>query len=182
MHLKAKQTKNKKPKIFILDVDGVMTNGQFIYSTRGKIQKSFGADDHDGLSLIKEFMEVRFITGDKKGFKISKKRIVDDMNFELDLVSTVKRLDWINSKYKLNEVVYMGDGIMDIPVMTKVFYSICPSNGSELTKKYSSYVTKRSGGDRAVAEACLHLLEKFFRKFNPTNIPKNKKFSGAWKS
>jgi len=178
----SKVKKKITPKIFILDVDGVMTDGKFIYSEKGKIQKSFGPDDHDGLSLISEFMKIRFITGDKRGFKISKKRITNHMKFKLDLVSTVKRLDWIKQRYKLNEVVYMGDGLMDILVMNKVLYSICPANGNDLTKKYSNFTTKRSGGDRAVAEACLHLLNKFFKKYNPLKIPKNKKFSGAWKT
>ena len=107
----------KKPTVFILDVDGVMTTGQFFYTKNGKFGKIFGPDDHDALSLIKEFIEVRFITGDKKGFDISKRRIVKDMKFRLDLVSTVKRVDWIKKKYKLEETIYMGDGIMDIPVM-----------------------------------------------------------------
>jgi 3-deoxy-D-manno-octulosonate 8-phosphate phosphatase (KDO 8-P phosphatase) len=172
--------KKKKFKVFILDVDGVMTTGQFIYTKNGKIAKVFGPDDHDALSLIKEFVEVRFVTGDKKGFEISKRRIVKDMNFRLDLVSTVKRVDWIERNYKLEETIYMGDGIMDIPVMKKVGYSISPFNGNDLTKKSSKYITKRSGGDRAVAEACIHLMNKFFKKYNPNNLPKNKKFSGSW--
>jgi 3-deoxy-D-manno-octulosonate 8-phosphate phosphatase (KDO 8-P phosphatase) len=170
----------KKPAVFILDVDGVMTSGHFFYTKNGKIGKIFGPDDHDALSLIKEFIEIRFITGDKKGFEISKRRIVKDMKFKLDLVSTVQRIDWIKKKYKLEETIYMGDGIMDISVMKKVGYSICPSNGNDLTKKSSDYVTKRSGGDRAVAEACVHLMNKFFKKFNLMNFPKNKKFSGSW--
>ena len=45
-----------KPKIFLLDVDGVMTNGQFLYSSKGKSFKIFGPDDHDGLSLLKPFL------------------------------------------------------------------------------------------------------------------------------
>ena len=104
----------------------------------------------------------------------------DDMNFKLDLVSTVKRLDWIKKRYNTKQVIYMGDGIMDIPVMLKVFYSICPANGNELTKKSANFVTKRLGGDRAVAEACLHLMKKFFKKYNPNIPPKNKQFSGTW--
>ena len=165
----------KKPTVFILDVDGVMTTGQFFYTKNGKFGKIFGPDDHDALSLIKEFIEVRFITGDKKGFDISKRRIVKDMKFRLDLVSTVKRVDWIK-KYKLEETIYMGDGIMDIPVMEKVGYSICPFNGNDLTKKSSNYVTKRSGGERAVAEACVHLMNKFFKKYNQEIFQKIKNF------
>jgi len=172
----------KKPLVFIADVDGVMTNGQFIYSKNGKVQKIFGPDDHDGLSLLSDFLEIRFITGDKKGFSISKKRIVDDMNFKLDLVSTVKRIEWIKRKYPLNRVVYMGDGILDYLVMSKVFYSISPSNGHEFAKKNADYITKCSGGDRAVADACLHLMKKFFVKFDPKKKIKNKNFSGSWKS
>ena len=96
-----------KPKVLIADVDGVMTNGQFIYSKSGKIQKIFGPDDHDMLSILQNYLEIRFITGDKKGFKISKRRIVDDMSFKLDLVSTIKRLDWIQKKYDLKEVTIL---------------------------------------------------------------------------
>ena len=158
---------NKKdPIVFLLDVDGVMTNGQFIYSNKGKIQKIFGPDDHDGLSMLSEFIDIRFLTGDRKGFSISKKRIVDDMNFKLDLVSTVKRLEWIKEKYPLNRVIYMGDGILDYLVMDKVLYSISPANGHMFAKKSADYITKCSGGDRAVAEASLHIMRKFFKKFD----------------
>ena len=44
----------------------------------------------------------------------------------------------------------------------KVGYSISPINGDEYAKKSADYITKRSGGDRAVAEACIHILLKFF--------------------
>ena len=37
------------------------------------------------------------------GFKITKKRIVGDMNFPLSLVSTIKRIDWIKNRYNPNE-------------------------------------------------------------------------------
>ena len=156
-----------KPKIFLLDVDGVMTNGQFIYSSQGKKFKIFGPDDHDALSLLKNHIKIEFITGDKTGFKISKKRIVDDMKFKLNLVSTIKRLKWINEKFNLDEVIYMGDGIFDHYVMRKVSYSIATNDSDLNAKKYAKFVTKRNGGSRAVAEACLHILKKFFVKYNP---------------
>ena len=75
--------------------------------------KIFGPDDNDGLGLLNEFIDIRFVTGDKKGFPISKKRIKDDMKFEIDLVSTIKRIDWIKDRYDHSEVIYMGDGIFD---------------------------------------------------------------------
>jgi len=149
-----------------LDVDGVMTNGQFLYSSDGKVMKIFGPDDNDGLSLLKPFLEIRFVTGDKKGFAISKKRIVDDMGYSLDTVSTIHRIDWIEQQFDAKNVIYMGDGIFDHYVMKKVGYSIAPANADHLAKQHAHYITQRSGGDRAVAEACLHILENFFTPYN----------------
>ena len=170
------------PKVFILDVDGVMTNGQFLYTAEGKAMKIFGPDDNDGLSLLKPYLEIRFITGDKKGFPISKRRIVDDMGFALELVSTIRRINWISERYNPRSVIYMGDGIFDHYVMSEVGYSIAPANSDRNAKKQASFITERSGGDRAVAEACLHILDKFFTPYNPHLLPSDQlKISGQWK-
>ena len=158
-------------KVFILDTDGVITTGQFFYTAEGKAMKVFGPDDNDALSLLKPYLETRFVTGDKKGYPISKKRISDDMKFQLDLVSTIHRVEWIKERYNLAEVIYMGDGIFDHYVMQRVGYSIAPANADKLTASQANYVTKRSGGDRAVVEACLHILEEFFEPYNPEAIP-----------
>ena len=164
-------TSDIKPKIFLIDVDGVMTTGQFAYTVDGKTMKIFGPDDNDALSLLKNLIEIRFVTGDKIGLDITKRRIVDDMKFPLDLVSNVKRIEWISEHYKPEEVIYMGDGIFDHYVFKKVGYSIAPANADSLAKKSADYVTKRNGGDRAVAEASLHILEKFFEPYDPDKLP-----------
>ena len=170
-----------QPAVFILDVDGVLTTGQFFYTAEGKCMKVFGPDDNDALSLLKVHMDIRFVTGDKKGFEISRKRIVDDMGYALDLVSTVRRVDWIAQRYALASVVYMGDGIFDHYVMAQTGYSIAPANGDRNARAHADYVTARSGGDRAVAEAALHLLEKFFTPYNPAQLPQAQgKLSGEW--
>ena len=174
--------KNKsKPTRFILDVDGVMTTGQFFYTEQGKAMKVFGADDNDALSLLKSHLDIRFITGDKKGFPISKRRIVEDMGYPLDIVSTIKRIDWIQNLYPAKDVIYMGDGIFDHYVMKEVGYAIAPANADKLAKQHAHYVTERSGGDRAVAEACLHIMEKFFTAYDPSTLPSAQhKLSGEW--
>jgi 3-deoxy-D-manno-octulosonate 8-phosphate phosphatase (KDO 8-P phosphatase) len=161
----------RKPKIFILDVDGVLTTGQFFYTSEGKVMKIFGADDNDGLSLLKPFMDIRFVTGDRKGFEISKKRIVDDMKYPLDLVSTIRRIDWIKEHYSLEDVIYMGDGIFDHYVMKKVGYAIAPENADPHAKNCADFITMRAGGYAAVAEACLHILAQFFEPYDPDRLP-----------
>tara|TARA_A100001015_G_C14945270_1_gene694369 strand:+ start:73 stop:609 length:537 start_codon:yes stop_codon:yes gene_type:complete len=174
-----------KPKIiknFILDVDGVMTDGKFYYSKEGKILKCFGADDNDALNILKPYLNIQFVSGDKKGFSITKKRISDDMKFPLELVSTIKRIDWIKKNFDTKSTIYMGDGIFDYLVMRDVGYSIATKNADENCKKYANFVTKRIGSDRAVAEACIHIANKFFKKVNPYIPLSNSTMSGGWQS
>jgi 3-deoxy-D-manno-octulosonate 8-phosphate phosphatase (KDO 8-P phosphatase) len=158
-------------KVLILDVDGVITTGQFLYSEEGKQMKIFGPDDHDGLRLIKPYLDIRFVTGDSKGFPISRKRVTEDMKFDLDLVSTFKRIDWIKERYNPEEVIYMGDGIFDHYVMREVGYSIAPSSSDREAKSHANYVTERAGGDRAVAEARIHILQEFFTPYDTNILP-----------
>ena len=161
-----------RPKVFVLDVDGVLTDGGFYYSTEGKVMRKFGADDNDALSLLRPYMDIVFVTGDKRGFEISEKRITD-MHFELYLVSTIKRIDWIKERYNPDDVIYMGDGIFDHYVMKEVGYSIATSDGDLHAKNYADYVTERQGGKRAVAEACLHIMQKFFVPYDDSKLPED---------
>ena len=180
MQLKDSQ-KTGEPEVFILDVDGVMTTGHFLYSSQGKMMKAFGPDDNDALSILSGFLEIRFVTGDRKGFEISQARIERDMGFKLDLVSTINRTEWINDRYNLERVIYMGDGIFDHFVMKKVAYSIAPANADRIAKEHANFVTERGGGDRAVAEAALHVMDKFFEPYKPEVLPSSKtRLSGEW--
>lgn len=56
-----------------------MTAGQFLYSEAGKQIKVFGSDDNDGLGLLNPYIEIRFVTGCRKGFSIYNKRINEDL-------------------------------------------------------------------------------------------------------
>ena len=143
--------------------------------------KLFGPDDNDALSLLRSSIDIQFVTGDKKGFPTSQKRIVEDMNYSLELVSTIRRIDWIRERYDPRHVIYMGDGIFDHYVMEEVGYSIAPANADQNAKKYADFVTERHGGDRAVAEACLHIMDKFFEPYDPQKLPNaQQKMSGEW--
>lgn len=173
---------NNKPNIFLIDVDGVLTTGHFIYSSQGKQYKVFGTDDNDGLSLLSKFINIKFISGDIKGFDISKKR-VSEMGYEIELVSTVKRLEWINENYDFNKTIYMGDGIFDHYVFKSIFYSIAPQNAHKFAKKFANFITESKGGNGAIAEASIHILEKFFEPFDPNKeLDSNIKYSGKWKT
>ena len=147
-------------KILIFDVDGVLTTGQFIYSSEGKTYKIFGPHDSDGLKLLSDKTKIKFITADKRGFQISRKRIVEDMGYELDLVSEQSRLDYLSNNYDLSKIVYMGDGYFDAPILEKCFYGIAPANARIEARNSANYVTPSRSGEGAVLDACLHIIEK----------------------
>ena len=86
------------------------------------------------------------------------------MGFRLYHVPSKLRYNWIKKKYSKTNIVYMGDGIFDQYIMKNFFYSIAPNNSYFKTKKNANFVTKSKSGERAVAEACEHILNKFFKK------------------
>jgi 3-deoxy-D-manno-octulosonate 8-phosphate phosphatase (KDO 8-P phosphatase) len=157
-----KKLKKAVPLNFILDLDGVLTDGKFYYSQDGKYMKVFGADDHDCINILKKFMKIHVVTADSKGFEISKRRVKEDMALNINLVSATDRVEWLAKRFNLERTIYMGDGVFDYLVFQEVFYSIAPANALKSTKDKANFVTKNSGGDRAVAEACIHILNKFF--------------------
>ena len=135
------------PKVFILDVDGVMTTGHFLYSQDGKEYKVFGPHDNDGLKLLNDRVNLQFITADKRGFPITKKRIVDDMGFELDLVSEHDRFEYIRKKYGFQNLIYMGDGYHDAKILKASMFGIAPKNARKEARVASDYVTESKSGE-----------------------------------
>src|SRR5258708_1381107 len=125
------QTNDSPPKVLILDVDGVLTTGALVYSAEGKAFKVFGPDDHDAVSLLRRYIDIVCVSGDKSGFEISRKRVVDHMKLSLDLVSTSQRVAWIGERWSLQDVIYMGDGIFDSYVFQSVRYGIAPANADD---------------------------------------------------
>ena len=141
-------------KTFLLDVDGVLTTGKFLYSIEGKIFKEFGPHDHDGLKLLRNLINIKFITCDKLGFEISKKRISDDMGFDLIQTSEDVKYDYISNNYNQNELIYMGDGTSDIEPAIYANYSIAPKNARKEMLEVVDYITINKSAEGAVLDAC----------------------------
>jgi 3-deoxy-D-manno-octulosonate 8-phosphate phosphatase (KDO 8-P phosphatase) len=148
-----------KPKHFVLDVDGVLSTGQFIYSNEGKLYKVFGAHDSDGLNLIKDTFNIIFISADERGFEISKKR-VSDMGFEISLVPASERMSFMES-LDFTEVIFMGDGYYDAEIFKYVNYAIAPKNARIEALNNANYITDSEAGEGAVMDACIHIMNKF---------------------
>ena len=150
-------------KIVISDVDGCLTDGKYIYTVDGKVAKTFGPHDNDGVKLLKKNgWDVIFISADKRGFPITQKRITD-MNCEIFQVSEADRVEWIKKYITDNEYefsVFFGDGIGDVPVVQIVNLFISPKNARKEAKDVADYVTESEGGNGAFLDLALYVYNR----------------------
>ena len=145
----------------IIDVDGVMTTGQFLYSSEGKAYKIFGPHDSDGLKMIKDKMNILFITADKRGYLISKKRI-EDMGYSIELVAEQDRHSYIKEKFGMGNTIFMGDGIFDAAILKECKFGIAPNNARIEAKEAADFITASNSAEGAVCDACIEIKRKFF--------------------
>lgn len=151
-------------KIVISDVDGCLTDGRYIYTVEGKVAKTFGPHDNDGVKLLKaNGFDVVFISADKRGFSITLKRITD-MKCQLHLVSEAERVEWVNNYIKTNDYkqsVFFGDGIGDVPVKDVVTLFAAPANARKEAKAAAGFVTESIGGQGAFLDLAQYVIEHY---------------------
>lgn len=147
---------------FVLDVDGVLTDGTFLYDSNGKAYKKFGADDSDALKLIADEVDIVFVSADHRGFPITKKRI-DDMGFRIENVKSKDRLKWIKDNFGFNNTFYFGDSFEDIPMLYACSCSFAPKDALDCVKDKADIICP-VGGHRAVADAAIYILKNYLGK------------------
>ena len=152
---------------FILDVDGVLTTGQFLYSSDGKAYKIFGPHDADGLKMIKDRINISFISADYRGFDISKKRAAD-MGYPIKLVVEQERYAYIKKTYGFENLIFMGDGIYDVAILRECKFGIAPANARKEARKAAHFVTESRSGEGAVLDACLEISRRFLQERKKT--------------
>jgi len=59
-----------------------------------------------------------------------------------------------------DEVAYVGDDVIDLPVMRQVGFAATVADAMDDVKPFADLVTKRSGGRGAVREICDFLLKE----------------------
>jgi 3-deoxy-D-manno-octulosonate 8-phosphate phosphatase (KDO 8-P phosphatase) len=143
-------------KLVISDVDGVLTDGAIYKSDSGDEYKKFNVTDGSGIAVARAVnLKIALISGRySKATEIRAKelRIEDVYNGTLDKIEPYKKL---KQKYNLHddEIAYIGDDIIDLPVMYKVGVPIAVNNAVDLVKDIALYVTSKDGGNGAFREA-----------------------------
>jgi len=152
----------KRIKLFIMDVDGVLTDGSITYTSSGEEIKSFNVKDGLGINLLKTVgIKTAIITGRKSPIveKRAKELKIDDV-----IQGKIKKLDSyerLKEKYNLTdeEVLFIGDDIMDLPILRKVGIPVCVADAVEEVKEVCTYITQKNGGQGAVREVVDKLLK-----------------------
>ena len=149
-------------RLLILDVDGVLTDGSIILDNEGNELKRFHVRDGHGIKmLIRAGIEVAIITG-----RYSK--VVERRAQELGIREVFQRchiktvaFDHLVEKLHLSpeEIAYVGDDIVDIPILMRVGLPIAVNDALEEAKEYAAMVTVNPGGRGAVREVCDFLLK-----------------------
>jgi len=152
-----------KIKLLLLDVDGVMTDGRIIYGSDGSETKAFDVKDGHGLKLLQRAgIRVGIITGRQS--EIVSRRAAE-LGIELVYQGAKdKSLPFNEIMQKLNlspvEIAYVGDDIVDLPVMRKVGFAATVADAADDVKPFADMITKRPGGRGAVREICDFLLKE----------------------
>lgn len=143
-------------KLFVMDVDGTLTDGKIYMSPEGEAFKAFDIKDGYGIKNILKTMGIQtaIITGRES--EIVKCRAAElDIDYLYqgvrDKLSCLKQILEIMS-CSLEDVVYVGDDISDLPCMENVGWSCCPADAHERVKEIADYVAKCKGGRGAVRE------------------------------
>ena len=152
-----------KVKLLVLDVDGVLTNGQVWIGTDGKESlKAFDIQDGLGIKLLEQCgIPTAIITGRNSKMVLARceelgiKHVhMGVENKAIALTQVIKTLD-----LSLSDCAVMGDDWPDLQMMKNAGFRICPSQAHEAVKESVHFVTIHSGGDRAVREVCDLILK-----------------------
>ena len=153
----------KNIKLLISDVDGVWTDGTFYKATDNMEFKRFTVLDGVGMAMARAAnLKIALISGrysPATEFRAMELKIEDVYNGSLNKIPAYEEL---KEKYNLDdsEIAYIGDDLIDIPIMEKVAVPIAVENASPEVKSIAIYTTKVSGGYGAFREAVAWIIEE----------------------
>ncbi len=152
----------KQIRLLLLDVDGVMTDGGIIYDGNGLETKVFNVKDGHGIKMLQRAgIQVGIITGRTSAVVDIRAR---ELGIDLLYQGALRKLESyedIKCRTGLNDhqIAYMGDDVIDVPVMRRVGFSAAPADALPEALAAAGYVSTRAGGKGAVREVCDLILK-----------------------
>lgn len=150
-------------EMLVLDVDGVLTDGTLVIHSDGGESKLFNTHDGHGIRMWQRAgLKVALLSGRASE---STRRRAEQLNIEYVFEDCFDKLpvleEFLANLGLLPEAVaYVGDDLMDLPVIRFVGFGAAVANAVDDLKKYADYVTERPGGSGAVREVIEYILKK----------------------
>lgn len=156
MSRKATAAQFKRVKIFLTDVDGVLTNATVMLNGKTEF-KQFNIQDGMGLRLLQHIgIPVGLVSNRKSAATTARaKELKVDYLWQKSLPK-VAAVETILKKAKLTwaDACFMSDDINDLAVLQRVGLPIAVANARTDVKTAAKYTTKAKGGEGAVREVC----------------------------
>ena len=171
--------KLKNVELLITDVDGVLTDGKIIISSNGGESKMFCVEDGTGVALAKySNLKLAFLSGRySKSTEIRAKELGIKYCIQGFLNKKEKLIELCQEiKVEVDKVAYIGDGIVDIPVLEIVGCPISVPNAHRYAKDKSIYITQANGGEGVLYEVVELILNAKEKYQDTINIMKKKVF------
>lgn len=147
----------RRVKLLICDVDGVMSDGLIYMGNQGEELKVFNVRDGYGIRcLVTSAIEVAIITGRNSQLVADRAKTLGINHLYQGQADKLIAYQSLLDKLSLSaeQVAYIGDDLIDWPVMAKVGLAVAVADAHPLLLPKADYVTHLSGGRGAVRELC----------------------------
>jgi len=149
-------------KMLVLDVDGVLTDGNLIINGNGSEGKSFSTLDGHGIRMWQRAgLKIAFLSG--RHSEATKQRAEQlEIDYCLqDCFDKLAALEKLLEQTGLSakNVAYIGDDLPDLPVIRHVGFGVAVANAVDEVKQHADYATARTGGSGAVREVIEYILK-----------------------
>ena len=149
-------------RLVVLDVDGVLTDGQIVMDDSGAETKAFNVRDGHGIKLLQRFgIATAVVTGRRS-------EVVARRTEELGIHPVHQGYPEKAAPFEavLREtgvpaeaVAVVGDDIVDLPMMARAGLAIAPADAHDAVRNRAHWLTAAGGGRGAVREVVDFLLQ-----------------------
>ena len=145
----------KQIKVFVFDIDGVLTNGQILVLPNGVMARSMNVKDGYALQLaVKKGYKVVIISGGFSQELHERFELLGVKDIFLKVLDKVQVLTDFITKNNLNfsNTLFMGDDLPDLPPMRKSALACCPADAIHEIKAAADYISPLGGGEGCVRD------------------------------
>ena len=144
-------------RMIIFDVDGVLTDGSLFYDDRGEEYKAFNSRDGHGIKMLRASgVDTGIITGRTSNIVLHRARNLGIDHIFQGADDKLAAYGELLARVGLepNQIAYMGDDIVDLPVINRCGLAITVPDAPEEVKARCQLVTRAQAGRGAAREAC----------------------------